>query len=52
MPTSRAKKVIDINTGAIYSTVKEAALANGIIYSNLARWLKNEQEDKTTLKYL
>ena len=51
-PISRAKKVINTNTGIIYDTAKDACKSNGFIYPTFSNWLKNNRTDKTSFKYL
>lgn len=48
----RAKKVIDIVTGIIYTSVKEAYLTTPYSYINTCRQLTGERRNKTNLRYL
>lgn len=45
------KKVINTETGFIYQSAKDAALAEGYNYSTFKWWLRNEKRNKTKLKY-
>lgn len=45
------KKVIDINTGVIYSSVKEAALKNGLKPAALSSRLLGKYNNNTSLRY-
>lgn len=47
-----AKKVIDLTTGKIWKSAKEAALELGYIPSSLCNWLNGTNPNKTTLRYL
>ncbi len=47
----RAKKVIDNNTGIIYSNSKEVASIFSINYNTLNTWLINNRKDKTQFEY-
>ena len=40
---SNAKRVIDKETGIVYSSAKEVAIKFGINYSTLKSWLKNNK---------
>ena len=46
-----SKKVIDISTGVIYNSVKEAAESNGIKMKTLYNFLSGHRPNKTTLKF-
>jgi hypothetical protein len=46
------KKVIDIKTGKIYNSLKEAAIFNNVSVQTLSRWLLNIHPNKTSLLYL
>jgi hypothetical protein len=46
-----AKKVIDISTGKIYGTIKEAALNLGFERTGIERKLKGNRVNDTTLRY-
>ena len=46
-----AKKVIDISTGVVYNSVKEAAESNGIKMKTLYNFLSGHRPNKTTLKF-
>lgn len=48
----RAKKVIDIVTGIVYNSVKEAYLTTPYSYINTCRQLTGERRNKTNLRYL
>jgi group I intron endonuclease len=45
------RKVINVDTGKIYNTIKEAALAEGINQMTLCGWLIDTRRNKTSLKY-
>jgi hypothetical protein len=47
-----AKKVIDINTGKIYGTVKEAAKYTGVSNSYMKNMLKGVNKNITPIRYL
>jgi hypothetical protein len=47
-----SKKVIDINTGIIYDTIKEASMDLNINYSYLKQMISGLKKNKTNLKYL
>jgi len=44
-------RVIDISTGKLYNSVKEAATENNIEYSGLKRKLAGKRKNNTTFKY-
>lgn len=48
----KSKKVIDINTGKIYNSVKEASLKNKINYSTLIANLNNRLISYSNYKYI
>lgn len=47
-----AKKVINITTGKIYSSAKEASINEGVNYKTLNGYLNNKYKNKTDLTYL
>lgn len=47
-----SKKVIDKNTGAIYTSIKEAALSLDINYSTLKAMLQGYNPNKTSIIFL
>lgn len=47
-----ARRVIDLSTGRIYETAKDAAREHGIVYSTLICRLNGNRKNSTTLKYL
>ena len=52
MRVAKSKLVMDINTGKIYPSVKQAALENNISATHLGNMLKGIRTNKTTLKYI
>jgi len=50
--TNRAKKVIDIETNIIYSSLKEACLTTEFNYKYVSRMLSGEKKNKTNLRYV
>lgn len=44
-------KIIDVKTGSIYSTIKEAAIDNKINYGTLKSYLIGKAKNKTNLQY-
>lgn len=52
MKESASKKVIDQNSGIIYSSIKDASKALSIGYGGLKSQLRGESKNKTTLRYL
>ena len=47
-----SKKVIDIETGKVYNSAKEASLELGFVHSTLRSRLNGGLENKTSLKYI
>lgn len=47
-----SKKIININTGEIYNTITEVYKKNNIKKTTFLRWLKNENLNKTSYRYL
>lgn len=48
----KCKKVVDINTGNIYNSLNEAALALNINKTTLSKYLLGKRTNKTNLKYI
>lgn len=46
-----SKKVLDLSNGIFYDTIKDAALAKGIRYKNLSRYLNSTRPNKSTFIY-
>jgi hypothetical protein len=49
---SNGKKVVDLNTGKVYSCVKEAAFDINVKHKTLISWLCGQNPNKSNLKYL
>lgn len=47
-----ARKVIDLRTGTIYETVKEASLVVGVKYKTFHQWINGQRSNKTSFRYL
>lgn len=47
----RCRKVIDLSTGRIYKSIKEASTANGVPYGKLKSMLYGSMINTTTLNY-
>mgnify|MGYP003520915695 FL=1 len=45
------RKVIDTESGIIYDSIKECALAIGIKANNLGRYLNSKRKNKTKIKF-
>ena len=49
---NQGREVINVSTGIIYSSVKEAAESHGIKRTTLSRFLTGRSPNKTNLKYI
>lgn len=49
--SAKAREVIDISTGYVWSSCKEAAQVYGINYTYLANQLNGHRKNKTNLRY-
>jgi hypothetical protein len=47
-----SKKVVDSNTGVVYSCAKDAAGVIGVKPTTLRSWLRGDNTNKSTLRYL
>jgi hypothetical protein len=52
IPRSSVKKVIDTETGEIFSSIKVAATQKGISYTTAKNYLNGNRKNKTSLRYL
>ena len=48
---SNSKKVINSETGVVYNSIEECALAIGIKANNLGRYLNSKRKNKTKIKF-
>ena len=51
MGASKSKRVVDLTSGFVYSSVKEASRSTLIKYSVLVAMLNGQNKNKTTLRY-